>query len=175
LINTSGNPIPLDAPEDLSIMSWLNGSDTTPGHLPPRVDPVVSSVIDELRSTYGVESIGGVGYCFGAKYVVRFLHGSEHQLNAGFIAHPSFVTAEELRSMEGPLSIAAAAKDPVFSVVKRRETEEILSRRDVAWQMCLYSDVDHGFAVRCEAEEPRQKFAMDQAFLQALFWFNEQL
>ena len=163
----------MDAPEDLSIMSWLNGSETRPGHLPPRVDPVVSSVIDALRSNFGVERLGGVGYCFGAKYVVRFLRGSKHQIDAGFIAHPSFVTAEELKAVDGPLSIAAAAQDPVFPAAKRRETEEILRGGSVAWQMCLYSDVDHGFAVRCDTKEPRQRFAMDQAFSQSLSWFNE--
>jgi hypothetical protein len=70
------------------------------------------------------------------------------------------------------LSIAAAAKDPVFPAAKRKETEEILSGGSVAWQMCLHSDVDHGFAVRCDAKEPRQRWAMDQAFYQAVSWLR---
>jgi dienelactone hydrolase len=179
--NRTGDPIPLDAPEDLSIMSWLKGTDSTPGHLPPRVDPVVSSVIAALRSEYKVERLGGVGYYFGAKYVTRFLRqilDSDCHLDAGFVAHPSFVTAEELQGISGPLSIAAAANDQVFPPEKRRETETILGStsvdgKSVAWQMVIFGGVDHGFAVRCDVADPQQKFAMDQAFRQAISWFGE--
>jgi dienelactone hydrolase len=176
-----GDSIPLNAPEDLNIMSWLRGSDLSPGHLSPRVDPIVSAVVNELRFTYGVEQLGGVGYCFGAKYVVRFLHdgidGSPH-LNAGFVAHPSFVTAEELKGVSRPFSIAAGYDDPVFPVVKRRETEQTLGKVSIQghrlpWQLCLYSGVDHGFAVRCDTKKREQRFAMDQAFRQAVAWFDE--
>jgi len=178
-----GDPIPLDAPEDLNIMSWLNGSNEKKGHLHPRVDPVVSSVINALRSTHGVKKLGGVGYCFGAKYVIRFLHPNNKSssstsptLDTGFLAHPSFVTVEELKAISGPLSIAAADSDPVFSVQKRRESEDILMEKgDLPWQICLYSGVGHGFAVRCDEENSREKFAMDQAFQQAVAWFDDYL
>jgi dienelactone hydrolase len=162
-------------------MSWLKGSDSSPGHLPPRVDPVISSVITEMRSKYNVKRLGGVGYCFGAKYVIRFLHDDsfpDPHLNVGFVAHPSFVTAEQLRAISVPLSTAAAANDQVFSAEKRRETEESLGSgihdgRKKAWQINLYGGVDHGFAVRCNDQDPREKFAMKQAFAQALAWFGE--
>jgi dienelactone hydrolase len=76
----------------------------------PVVDPIVEATIKELRGpAYGVKRLGGVGYCFGAKYVCRFL--KQGKLDAGFTAHPSFVEADELRGIEGPLSIAAAGKD----------------------------------------------------------------
>ncbi len=84
-------------------MDWLHGP---PGHMPDRVDPVVQEVINELRGPLGCKRVGGVGYCFGAKYVIRFL--KEGHLDAGFVAHPSFVEAEELEAVQKPLSIAAA-------------------------------------------------------------------
>lgn len=124
-----GDPVQLNRPDGFDIMKWLQGP---PGHLPNRVDPVVQSVIDEMRTKMGCRKIGAVGYCFGvrtpmdwgkrfiaysilhvmltrppqAKYVVRFLHSG--LLDAGYVAHPSFVEADELRKIEGPLSIAAA-------------------------------------------------------------------
>jgi dienelactone hydrolase len=159
-------------------MAWLHGSDSSPGHLPPRVDPVVSSVISALRSSFGVQRLGGVGYCFGAKYVIRFLRENTEALDAGFVAHPSFVTAEELGKVRGPLSIAAGGDDAVFPASKRRETEEILKGKvgdgeGAPWQLCLFGGVDHGFAVRCDVTERRQRFAMKQAFFQAVAWFGE--
>lgn len=73
---------------------------------PETVDPIYERVIGYLRNESGIKRLGGVGYCFGAKYVCRWL--KEGGLDAGFIAHPSFVTADEIRNITGPLSIAAA-------------------------------------------------------------------
>lgn len=36
-------------------------------HQPPSVDPIMKCVITYLRTTIGVQNLGGVGYCFGAK------------------------------------------------------------------------------------------------------------
>lgn len=82
------------------------------------VDPIIESVIRELRADggeenegkggYGVKRLGGVGYCFGGKYVCRWLKGDSTGLDAGFVAHPSFVDASEIANIAGPLSIAAA-------------------------------------------------------------------
>ena len=72
----------------------------------PQVDPIFEIVIKHLRGELGVKRLGGVGYCFGGKYVCRWL--KEGGLDAGFTAHPSFVDADEVRGIRGPLSIAAA-------------------------------------------------------------------
>jgi dienelactone hydrolase len=99
-----GDPVPLNRPEGFDIFKWRAGP---PGHNPERVDPVVDASIKEMRKL-GVKKLGAVGYCFGAKYVVRFL--KKGVLDAGYVAHPSFVDADELKGIEGPLSIAAAGK-----------------------------------------------------------------
>lgn len=44
---------------------------------------------------------------------------------------------------------------------------------DVAYQISLYSDVDHGFALKADLSKPRSKFAAEAAFLQAVMWFDE--
>jgi len=73
---------------------------------PPTVDPKIEKVIKHLRGELGVKKLGGVGYCFGGKYVCRWLKPGS--FDAGFTAHPSFVETEELKGITGPLSIAAA-------------------------------------------------------------------
>ena len=57
----------------------------------------------------------------------------------------------------------------------RHRPEAILGEKDVPWQICLYSDVAHGFAVRGDPSQKRQRFAKEQAFLQAVHWFDEYL
>jgi dienelactone hydrolase len=78
-------------------------------HPAERVDPVVKNTLEHVRRNLGFDRVGAVGYCFGAKYVFRWL-GQAGGIDAGFVAHPSFVEKEELSSIRGPLSIAAARK-----------------------------------------------------------------
>lgn len=65
--------------------------------------------------------------------------------------------------------------DQIFPAPKRHETEAILEKLPVPYQINLFSDVVHGFAVRCDLSKRREKFAKEQAFLQAVAWFDEHL
>ncbi|KAF2203119.1 alpha/beta-hydrolase [Delitschia confertaspora ATCC 74209] len=160
-----GNPIKMNRSPDFDIMKWLQN------HLPPVVDLIVEAVLKEMRGPLGCKRIGGVGYCFGGKYVCRFLKPG--MLDAGFTAHPSFVEKEELKGCKGPLSIAAAETDTIFPAPKRHETEEILAGMSIPYQINLFSDVEHGFATRGDMTNRKKKFAKEQAFHQLLAWFEE--
>ncbi|KAL2005266.1 hypothetical protein VTN00DRAFT_2476 [Thermoascus crustaceus] len=167
-----GDPVKLNRPADFDLMAWLTGP---PGHLPARVDPVVDSVLKEMRTNLNCEKIGAVGYCFGAKYVVRFLRPMGNKIDVGYVAHPSFVEADELSSISGPLSITAAETDSIFPAAKRYESEEILRKTTQPYQINLFSGVEHGFAVRADITKPVIRFAKEQAFLQAVHWFKQYL
>jgi len=162
-----GDPIPLNRPDTFDIDDWRKK------HGVETVDPVVEAVIAELKGAYGAKAIGTVGYCFGAKSVVRFL--KKGVTDAGYVAHPSFVSEDEVRAVEGPLSIAAAETDRIFPPEKRHATEALLQETGVPYQVNLYSGVQHGFAVRGDMTVPISKYAKEQAFLQAVYWFNEHL
>lgn len=43
------------------------------------------------------------------------------------------------------------------------------------YQINLYSGTSHGFSVRGDMKVKSQKFAKEQAFQQAVAWFNEHL
>lgn len=60
----------------------------------------------------------------------------------------------------------------MFTTAKRHESEQILDHLEVPYQINLFSDVEHGFAVRCDLAKPRQRFAKEQAFNQAFSWFD---
>ncbi|PVH97185.1 alpha/beta-hydrolase [Periconia macrospinosa] len=166
----AGNESPLNPDASWSLQEYIA---TTMPRV-PTVDPKIEAVIKALRGAeYGVKRLGGVGYCFGGKYVCRWLKEGGAGIDAGFTAHPSFVDREEVEGIKGPLSIAAAETDAIFPAEKRRETEDILQKLPVPYQINLFSDVVHGFAVRCDLAKPREKFAKEQAFLQAVAWFDE--
>jgi dienelactone hydrolase len=95
-----GDTVSLNPQPGFDFMKWMGNHPTSEG------DEVTQAVIKELKEKYGAKKIGTVGYCWGAKYCVRFL--KKGQTDAAFVAHPSFVAADELKAIEGPLSIAAA-------------------------------------------------------------------
>ncbi|KAJ5168623.1 uncharacterized protein N7482_004217 [Penicillium canariense] len=167
----NGDTVPINRPEGFDIMDWVKS------HLPPQTEPIIDIVLTEMRESFGCKRIGGVGYCYGGKYVCRYLRPGK--LDVGFTAHPTMVEAGELKGIEGPLSIAAAGEYPILFffdfATKRHESEQILDKLDVPYQINLFSDVDHGFAVRCDLSKPRQKFAKEQALSQAMAWFDHYL
>lgn len=149
-------------PEGFQIQKWLKT------HLPHHVEPIIDAVLAEMRNTYDCKLIGGVGYCFGGRYVARYLRPGTGKLDVGYTAHPTMMSPEELAGIEGPLSIAAAVKDFVFTTEKRHESEGILARLNVPYQINLFSHVDHGFSVRCDMSVKEQRIAKEGAFTQAV-------
>jgi dienelactone hydrolase len=104
------------------------------------------------------------------KHVIRHYKSG---IDVGFVAHPSFVTEEELAAITGPLSIAAAETDNIFPEEKRHQSEVILRQTGVPYQICLYSGVRHGFSVRGDMSIKMERFGKEQAFCQAVQWFDE--
>lgn len=70
------------------------------------------STMKYMRQKLGVDRIGAVGYCWGGKYVPRFL-AQGNGIDVGFIAHPSNLEASEIEAIAGPISIAAGGKTAV--------------------------------------------------------------
>ncbi|EXF83426.1 dienelactone hydrolase [Colletotrichum fioriniae PJ7] len=171
LFNKDQLSVPM--PAGFDIMKWLaEGSDGKNPHNKEAVDPIIVDSLKYMQTELGLTNIGGLGYCFGAKYVVRHYKDG---IKVGFVAHPSFVDEDELAAITGPFSIAAAETDSIFPAEKRHKSEEILQKTGLAYQINLYSGVEHGFAVRCDLSKKVQKYAKEQAFYQAVAWFDEHL
>ncbi|EXK76739.1 hypothetical protein FOQG_18531 [Fusarium oxysporum f. sp. raphani 54005] len=168
----SGDKIPSSPPADFDIVDWINnGTDRKSPHTPQVIDPIIIEGIKKLKEL-GITKIGAVGYCFGAKYVVRHY---QNGIQAGYIAHPSFIDEHELAAITGPLSIAAAQTDAIFPAHMRHRSEEILIQTGLPFQINLFSGVEHGFAVRGDPTVQVQRFAKEHAFYQAIAWFDEYL
>ncbi|KAK1918888.1 hypothetical protein P3342_001017 [Pyrenophora teres f. teres] len=91
-----GGELSFPIPETFDLQHYID----TAMPRPETVDPIYEGVIRWLREEMGVKRVGGVGYCFGGRYVCRWLGeggglaegGGSRGLDAGFIAHPSFVS-----------------------------------------------------------------------------------
>jgi sterol O-acyltransferase len=168
-----GDPVPPNTSlKTFDFPGWLKGP---PGHLPPIIDPVIDATLVEMRTKFGCKRIGAVGYCFGAKYVIRHLRPDQGKIDVGYCAHPSLVESQELQEIQGPLAISAAEIDMIFPAEKRHESEDILKKIGQPYQINLYGGVEHGFAVRADLNNKVIKYAKESAFLQAVQWFDEHL
>lgn len=63
----------------------------------------------------------------------------------------------------------------IFPAEKRYEMEGILKELGHPYQISLYGGVTHGFAIKCDVSKKDQKFAKEEAFMQAVRWFGEYL
>ncbi|KAH6609917.1 dienelactone hydrolase [Trichoderma cornu-damae] len=168
----NGDALKLNQLGNIDLSSWIaKGTTGDNPHTPPAVDSIIVKSLKALKDL-GVERVGSVGYCFGAKYVVRHY---KHGIHVGYVAHPTMVDEDELAAITGPLSIAAAQTDTIFPTEKRHKSEEILIQTGQPFQINLYSGVSHGFAVRSDPSVKIAKFSKEQAFFQALAWFEEYL
>jgi len=161
-----GDPAPADlVTPGFNMISWRAKHPTSD------IDSIIESTIKYMRGTLGVKKIGSVGYCFGGKYVVRFLAKGKG-VDAGFIAHPSLLEPPEWQALAAPLSIGAAETDTAFPAPKRHEAEVTLQKLGLPYQINLYGSVNHGFAVRANISDKRQKYAKEEAYLQAVRFFD---
>ncbi|ORY06766.1 dienelactone hydrolase [Clohesyomyces aquaticus] len=135
-------------------------------------DSVIAKTLAYMRGELGVKKVGAVGYCWGGKYVPRFLKGDAGGIDVGFIAHPSNLDDGEIEGMVGPISIAAGDLDDAFNATRRRTAEDILIKKNTTYQTSLYAGAPHGFGVRVDLMNKRQKFAKEGAFYQAVGWFD---
>ncbi|KAK2759838.1 hypothetical protein FQN54_002572 [Arachnomyces sp. PD_36] len=165
-------------------------------HQPETVDPILREILDWMdtptsKSGFGgVEYLGGIGYCFGGRYVIRLL--AEGKIDVGVVNHPSFFTIDEVKSLEkmrpsginiadtgreawSPLAIFAAEDDDIFPETKRRETEDSLKSIGATWSCTTFSQTDHGFSVRGDPNDKATRFATQSALQGAVSWFDEYL
>ncbi|RCK58929.1 Protein AIM2 [Candida viswanathii] len=147
------------------LQKWL------PNHTAEITAPIVDSFLSKVKQELQPEFLGGIAYCFGAKYAVQNLSESG-SLDAAAIAHPSFVTIEEVKAIKRPLLISAAETDPIFTPELRHHSEDELAKLGVRYQVDLFSGVAHGFAVRGDIKDPVVRYAKEKALSDQLCFFD---
>ncbi|PVH69680.1 dienelactone hydrolase family protein [Cadophora sp. DSE1049] len=145
-------------------------------HEPPVTDPLLARVIKYIHDSYGEDvKIGGVGYCFGGRYVMRLMGAGI--IDVGVVNHPSFFTMEEVAKLgKGKrLAMFAAETDDILPPEKRRQTEDVLNSVGATWMSTVFSGTEHGFSVRGDLGIKEVRLAKERAFKGAVEWFEDWL
>jgi dienelactone hydrolase len=164
-----GDPVPADAlsnpASNYSLPDWQKR------HPLADIESVIDTSLDSIRTTYNISKIGSVGYCFGGKYVARYLAEGKG-IDAGFTAHPSNTQPAEWDAIASPISIAFGDLDQSSTPANRSNIETIFFEGNKTYQTSLYSNAEHGFAVRTNLSVPQKAFAQEGAYFQAVRWLD---
>ncbi|KAK4034413.1 dienelactone hydrolase family-domain-containing protein, partial [Parachaetomium inaequale] len=166
------------APGDINVPGF-NTTAFLAQHEPPVTDPIIASTLSYVRTELKATRVASPGYCFGGRYAFRFISNSSSSSSGGvggvdvaFAAHPSLLEADEIAAIGAPVSVAAADRDTLFGADARFAAEKGLLETGEVYQVNLYAGTEHGFGVRVDLGDAQQKYAKEEAFLQAVRWFD---
>ncbi|KAF2088412.1 dienelactone hydrolase family protein [Saccharata proteae CBS 121410] len=169
-------------------------------HTPERVLPILHKVIEGVREEFADAianggGIYGVGYCFGARYIL--LLGGKHpdtvawgqasstedveagvaekgpEIKVGAIAHATMATKEELAAVVVPVTLVCAENDPLFPEETVTAGVQSLQKNSVEHEIKTYPNVPHGFAVVGDyPDDPKIMEQQKLAYEQMLNWLK---
>lgn len=138
----------------------------------------VPTWIEAIKKEFGKESTNYVcvGYCFGAPYVCESLasSGSSTQpaCSAGAFAHPAFLKEHHFRNLQSPLFLSCAETDHTFGTEARNKAIDMLQEDKKDYQLQLFAKVEHGFALRCDLNNPYERMVKEQSLKSIVGWFD---
>ncbi|PRQ38867.1 putative alpha/Beta hydrolase [Rosa chinensis] len=144
--------------------TWLKSHEAEKGFEDAKV------VIEALKSR-GVSAIGAAGFCWGAKVVVELAKGDFIQ--AAVLAHPSFVTVDDIKAVKVPISILGAEIDRMSppEVVKQFE-EALTAKYEIKSHVKIFPKVSHGWTVRYDVSDEEAVKPAEEAHKDMLEWFT---
>mmetsp|Transcript_2130 Transcript_2130/g.2085 ORF Transcript_2130/g.2085 Transcript_2130/m.2085 type:complete len:240 (-) Transcript_2130:109-828(-) len=155
---------PITPSDDFSAWLEKHSSETT--------KPIVDGFLAQLTKEKSPKSLFGIGYCFGAKYCIQNLT-KDGYLTAGAVAHPSFVSVEEVEAVTKPILISAAETDSIFPEELRNKTIQILAANKIRYQLDLFLGVSHGFAVKGDLSISEVKYAKEKVLIDQVYFFSQ--
>jgi dienelactone hydrolase len=144
--------------------------------------PVVLNFFKALKENEAADlPVGTAGYCWGGKYVFMLCGDSEKASNGkslvdcGFTAHPSnLVIPADAEPIKLPLSVAIGDKDFALKNELVNQMQGIFEKKkEVETEVVVIPGAPHGFAVRCSPTDEKAVEQAEQAFEQAVAWFDK--
>lgn len=157
-----------------SLDGSIDFNDWLARHNPEVTRAIVDKFVAAVKKEYSPKFTGVIGYCFGAKFAVQQIDASNGLADVAAIAHPSFVTIEEITAIgkKKPLLVSAAETDSIYTEELRQQTESKLKEIGARYQLDLFSGVSHGYAARGDVSDPVVKYAKEKTLYDQIYWFD---
>jgi len=155
---------------NFDFMAWLakHPAETVRGLL----DPVMATLKEE-----GVKEFAATGYCFGGKYTLALAY--EHAITVGVVSHPSLLEIpgdlEKLKASRVPVLWNTCETDGQYGPEKQKIGDDILGNGTMegeGYKRLYYPGCVHGFAVRADQKDEKQKFGREDSFKQTVDWLR---
>ena len=139
----------------------------------PKILPFFEALRKEAKNQ-GLP-LGVAGYCWGGKPAVNLAHTD--LIDCAFVAHPSALALPgDFEKIRVPFSMAIGDADIVMGVKEAEKAKAILnSKDDHKSEMIVYPGAKHGFAVRGDPGNEKEKTQGVEAEDQAVKWFATHL
>jgi dienelactone hydrolase len=141
--------------------------------------PIIDGFINTTRHTPGTDKVGVIGFCWGGRYAILATHeaSSSKGVDAAYACHPSLVAIPaDFDPIARPLSLALGTKDSLLGEKEVGQIQDCLAKKtDVPHEIRLYEGQVHGFALRGDWSDDKDKKAMDEAEEQGIEWFKKYL
>ncbi|CAK8563569.1 unnamed protein product [Lathyrus sativus] len=129
-------------------------------------------IIEAIKSK-GVASVGAAGFCWGAKVVTEL--AKSKLIPAIVLLHPSFVSLDDIKGVDIPISILGAEIDMRSPPELVKQFEEILTANSVTSFVKIFPKVSHGWTVRYKPDDAEEVKAAEEAHQDLLNWFAKHL
>jgi len=168
-----GDPVPADAlnpGESYDLGQWLAK------HPPKPAGVRVRKVVEGLQAQ-GVTTYGGTGFCYGARII--FDLAFDNLLHVSVVSHPSFLKHEDLdvyiEKSKAPLLINSCEFDTRFPKPFADLADEKFANFAPGYHRTYSAGATHGFTVRCDLNNPKEKAGREAAFKASVEWLIKHL
>jgi len=136
--------------------------------------PLIDSFIKTIRADPGTGKVGALGFCWGGRYAILAAHG---EVDAAVACHPSLVTIPgDFEPVTKPLSLAVGDEDSLLDKDAVGKIQDLMAKKtDLPHELRIYEGQIHGFAIRSDWSNEKDKEAMDEAEKQGIEWFSKYL
>ena len=101
--------------------------------------------------------------------------GAQPVCDVGAFAHPAFLKEHHFENIERPLFFSCAETDFTFETDARNKAISILREAKKPYHVQLFSGVEHGFALRCDLNDPYQRWCKEESAAGIAKYFDLQL
>lgn len=122
--------------------------------------PEIKAAAQTLKSQY--KKVVAIGFCYGGWACFK-LAADPSLIDAISTAHPSLLDKAELDGPKVPVQVLAPENDFVFTEELKKYTLEALPKAGVPWEYIYFPGLAHGFAVRGNPEDVKQKEGLERA------------
>lgn len=136
-------------------------------------EPEIFACAKALKSQF--KKVGAIGYCYGGWGCFRLAAKGNNLLDCVSVAHPSLLEKTEIDALGVPTQILAPETDPQLTPELKEYCNKVIPGLGISYQYDYYPGLVHGFAVKGDPKDGKQKEGLERAKNAAVAWFKEYL